>query len=94
MPPYGNDAWSGAAVTAVTAATEGEEEEGEVEGDWKDQLIARLWQLPPEGFERLSQRILREAGFVNVAVTGKRGDGGIDGMGTYRLPLVSFPVVF
>jgi restriction system protein len=70
------------------------EEDGEVEGDWKDHLIARLWQLPPDGFERLAQRILREAGFVNVVVTGKSGDGGIDGMGTYRLSLVSFPVVF
>ena len=25
-------------------------------------------------------------------MTGKSGDGGIDGMGTYRLSLVSFPV--
>jgi restriction system protein len=72
---------------------EGEDEEGE-EGGWKDQLIARLLQLPPDGFERLAQRILREAGFVNVTVTGKSGDGGIDGAGTYRLSLVSFPVYF
>ena len=43
---------------------------------------------------RLAQRILREAGFVNVAVMGKSGDGGMDGMGTYRLSLVSFPVYF
>jgi restriction system protein len=70
------------------------EAEGEVEGEWKDQLIARLLQLPSDGFERLAQRILREAGFVNVTVTGKSGDGGIDGMGTYRLSLVSFPVYF
>ena len=75
------------------AGAEGEEE-AEEEGDWKDQLIARLLQLPPDGFERLAQRILREAGFVNVAVTGKSGDGGIDGAGTYRLSLVSFPVYF
>ena len=34
------------------------------------------------------------AGFVNVTVTGKSGDGGIDGAGTYRLSLVSFPVYF
>jgi len=74
------------------AGAGGAEEEGEVEGGWKDQLIARLLQLPPDGFERLAQRILREAGFVNVTVTGKSGDGGIDGAGTYRLSLVSFPV--
>jgi restriction system protein len=66
----------------------------EVEGGWKDQLVARLLQLPPEGFERLAQRILRQAGFVNVTVTGKSGDGGIDGVGTYRSSLVSFPVYF
>jgi restriction system protein len=76
------------------AGAEGGEEEPETEGDWKDQLIARLLQLPPDGFERLAQRILREAGFVNVTVTGKSGDGGIDGAGTYRLSLVSFPVYF
>ncbi|MGI8493576.1 MAG: restriction endonuclease [Acidimicrobiales bacterium] len=68
--------------------------DGEEENDWRDQLIARLLRLPPEGFERLAQRILREAGFVNVTVTGKSGDGGLDGIGTYRLSLVSFPVYF
>lgn len=64
------------------------------ESKWKDGLIARLLQLPPDGFERLAQRILREAGFVNVTVTGRSGDGGIDGVGVYRLSLVSFPVYF
>ena len=61
---------------------------------WKDVLIARLLQVPPDGFERLVQRLLRETGFVNVTVTGKSGDGGIDGMGTYRISLVSFPIYF
>ena len=73
-------------------------DDGDLQGEdtqsWKDTLIARLLTLPPGGFERLSQRILREAGFVNVAVTGKSGDGGIDGVGVYRLSLVSFPVYF
>jgi restriction system protein len=50
--------------------------------------------LSPSGFERLAQRVLREAGFTNVTVTGRSGDGGIDGVGTYRLSLVSFPVYF
>jgi restriction system protein len=50
--------------------------------------------MSPAGFERLTQRILREAGFINVVVTGKSGDGGIDGLGTYRPSLVSFPVYF
>ena len=60
----------------------------------RDQLIARLLAVTPDGFERLAQRLLREAGFANVTVLGKRGDGGIDGVGVYRLSLVSFPVYF
>lgn len=76
-----------------TDEAEDEAEEG-VTTSWKDQLVARLLELPPSGFERLAQRILREAGFVNVEVTGRTGDGGIDGVGTYRLSLVSFPVFF
>jgi restriction system protein len=79
---------------AREAAGAEDEEEAEADGGWKDQLVARLLQLSPDGFERLAQRILREAGFVNVTVTGKSGDGGIDGAGTYRLSLVSFPVYF
>ncbi len=51
--------------------------------------------LSPGGFERLSQRLLREAGFVQVEVTGKSGDGGIDGYGTLQVgPLVTFRVLF
>jgi restriction system protein len=71
-----------------------EDSDSEGGGSWRDQLVHWLLRLSPEGFERLSQRILREAGFVNVTVTGKSGDGGIDGIGTYRLSLVSFPVYF
>jgi len=48
----------------------------------------------PDSFERLARRLLREAGFVSATVTGKSGDGGIDGIGVYRLSLVSFPVFF
>lgn len=54
-----------------------------------------LLELPPSGFERLGQRLLREAGFVQVVVTGRSGDGGIDGHGTLQVnPLVSFKVLF
>lgn len=62
--------------------------------DWKRQLLGRLIAMSPDGFERLAQRLLREAGFVNVTVTGKSGDGGIDGVGVYRLSLVSFQTFF
>lgn len=62
--------------------------------DWRDQLLDALMAMTPDGFERLAQRLLREAGFISAAVTGRSGDGGIDGLGVYRLSLVSFPVFF
>jgi restriction system protein len=65
-----------------------------VAGEWKDQLLLTLKAMVPDQFERLAKRLLREAGFLSVTVTGKSGDGGIDGVGTYRLSLVSFPVFF
>ena len=62
--------------------------------DWKEQLIVHLLAIPPDRFERLARRLLREAGFISATVTGQSGDGGIDGIGVYRLSLVSFPVFF
>jgi len=50
--------------------------------------------MSPDGFERLSQRLLRESGFTKVEVTGKTGDGGIDGVGVLRVQLISFQVLF
>ena len=47
-----------------------------------------------DAFERLARRLLREADFDRVNVTGQSGDGGIDGLGVYWLGLVSFPVFF
>jgi len=69
--------------------------EAGVTADIHSQLIDLLVKLPPNGFERLSQRLLREAGFIQVVVTGRGGDGGIDGYGTLQVnPLVSFKVLF
>ncbi|MGE5674642.1 MAG: restriction endonuclease [Mycobacterium leprae] len=62
--------------------------------DWKAELLALLKGMPPSGFEFLCQRLLREAGFTSVTVTGRTGDGGIDGIGTLRVSLLSFQVVF
>jgi restriction system protein len=61
---------------------------------WQEQLLDLVMRLTPSGFERLAQRLLREAGFVSAQVTGRSGDGGIDGLGVYRMSLVSFPVFF
>jgi restriction system protein len=63
--------------------------------DWKGQLLQVLLKMEPAAFERLCQRLLREAGFIEVEVTGRSGDGGIDGHGTMRLGgLISFHVLF
>lgn len=63
--------------------------------DFRERLAEVLKGLPAAGFERLCQRLLRESGFVEVVVTGRSGDGGIDGHGTLQItPLVSFKVLF
>ena len=58
-------------------------------------LLDVLKSLTPEGFERVSQRLLRESGFERVVVTGQPNDGGIDGHGILQVnPFVSFTVLF
>jgi restriction system protein len=71
-----------------------EVEEDQTERDWTEMLLERLRSMDPSAFERLSQRILRESGFTRVEVTGKSGDGGIDGNGVLRMNLISFQVLF
>ena len=63
--------------------------------DYKGELLALVRSLPPSGFERLCQRLLRESGFQRVIVTGRSGDGGIDGIGVLQVnPFVTFSVLF
>lgn len=62
--------------------------------DWREELLQMLLKMNPTAFEHLAKRLLRAAGFINASVTGGSGDGGIDGVGVYRLSLVSFPVYF
>ena len=63
--------------------------------DWQGKLLDILQNMPPDKFERLCQRVLRELGFVNVEVTGRTGDGGIDGKGVIRLGgVLSYHVIF
>lgn len=62
---------------------------------WRQQLANVLQNMDPYGFERLSQRLLRECGFIQVSVTKKSGDGGIDGIGKLKINgIVSFNVAF
>ena len=68
---------------------------GAASGDeWKTELLTVLRAMAPDAFERLCQRVLRESEFTEVEVTGRSGDGGIDGVGVLRINLLSFHVVF
>lgn len=83
-----------AAAAALSPDLEPDSDEESNETVWQDQLLEVLMEMDPSAFERLAKRLLREAGFTNTTVTGQSGDGGIDGTGTYRMSLVSFPVFF
>lgn len=62
---------------------------------WREEIANTLLTIEPSAFERLAQRLLRESGFIQVEVTGRSGDGGIDGKGIMRLAgLMSFHVIF
>jgi restriction system protein len=61
---------------------------------WGNFLLEELLSIPPASFEKLCQRMLREAGFTKVDVTGRSGDGGIDGIGVLRVSLLSFHIFF
>lgn len=78
--------------------TPGEEEdvgdEASLEETWEESLLSLMRVLEPDSFERLCQRVLRESGFIKVEVTGRSGDGGIDGAGVLRVNLLSFHVRF
>jgi len=65
------------------------------EMEWQEQALEVVKSISPDAFERLCQRILRESGFTHVEITGKSGDGGIDGKGVVRIGgLLSFHVIF
>lgn len=85
-----------AAKKAAQVAEEGGAQEPATEGTlgWSDRLLQRVQAIDPAAFERLCQRLLRESGFVRVEVSGKSGDGGIDGSGVLRMNLISFQVLF
>ncbi len=62
---------------------------------WREALSEILHDMNPYAFEVLAQRLLRECGFLDVRVTKKSGDGGIDGTGKLRLNgIFSFNVAF
>ena len=67
-------------------------DESSGDGSWQAALLGILREMKPDAFERLCQRLLREHGFTRVEVTGRSGDGGIDGTGVLRVNLLSFHV--
>jgi restriction system protein len=81
-----------------SSAEEGEADDVEAladEENWREELLEAMKTMEASAFERLCQRILRESGFIQVEVTGKSGDGGIDGRGFVKIgPILSFHVQF
>ncbi len=62
---------------------------------WQGELVELIKSMPADSFEKLSQRLLRELGFKNVEITGRTGDGGIDGKGILNIgSIITFRVVF
>jgi restriction system protein len=81
-------------AVAADDDTEPDAPDGEP-GDYRTELLSILRALPPAGFERVCQRLLRESGFQQVVVTGRANDGGIDGHGILEInPLVTFRILF
>ena len=81
---------------APTDEPDGEIEDPTLEtASWRENLLHALLEMSPAAVERVCQGILRVAGFIEGDVTGRSGDGGIDGSGIIRLAgLISFPVLF
>ena len=92
-----------AIIKAAIAATNQDEKrtkndnplEIEERRPWKESLSEILHAMNPYAFEVLAQRLLRECGFVDVHVTKKSGDGGIDGTGKLLINgIFTFSVAF
>jgi restriction system protein len=67
----------------------------EIKETWQEKVITILLKFSPKQFEQLSQRMLRELGFLNVEVTGRSGDGGVDGRGIIKIGgVLSFHIIF
>ena len=87
---------SSADTDTQDAASEPPEDAEVVEAvAWQEELLQSLLNVPWEGFERLCQRMLREAGFIEVKVTRRTKDNGIDGHGILLLnELINLRVAF
>jgi restriction system protein len=87
-----NDSQTKANVESIDSIDNKEFSESD---DFQPSLLDTLQSLSPSGFERVCQRLLRESGFEQVTITGRPGDGGIDGIGILQVnPFVSLRVLF
>ena len=75
-----------ASIAAEPSLASADDETDDID-DWKSRLLASIGDMTPDGLEYLSQRLLREAGFIKVGVRGR-----IDGVGVRRVTLVPFQV--
>jgi restriction system protein len=64
------------------------------EADLRERVAASLRQLPPTSFERFARRLLVAYGFLDVVVTRRSRDGGIDGHGRIAVGLTEINVAF
>ena len=86
---HGNPA-NGSVETTSTNDDDPDEED-----EWQNIALSVLKNMDAYAFERLCQRLLRESGFIEVEVTQRSADGGIDGRGVLRIGgLISFTVMF
>ncbi len=60
----------------------------------RTRILNSLLDLAPDAFERFAERLLRAYGFLDVAVTRKSKDGGIDGHGLIAIGLTTVSVAF
>ena len=85
-----------AEIEPETESDELSQDESELpEEQYRSQLLTILRELNPAQFEKICGRLLRTIGFEGVKITGRSGDGGIDGIGLVKLnSLVKIPVLF
>ena len=71
-----------------------EELADDYEHSFKQKVLNKLQDLTPLQFEQFAGHLLRAFGFHKVAVTGKSGDGGIDGHGQLKVGLATVKAAF
>lgn len=61
---------------------------------FKQQIINRLKEMPPQSFEEFSKKLLTAYGFKKMVVTNYVKDGGIDGHGQLKVGITHLNVAF